>query len=932
MTATMDYRRSDHQRESRPPRARQESLCLSEFVDEILQNDADILRQADDFMHLFPVGDDIANIGNLDPFSNIDGEDIESVFVPLGDSSSSSETPEDVVDVESVDSSENVSIPTGSSTDQHIGEAGIGYSSRNYGCARTVGVLPHHYGEMKVRLRASAEAASFKKKNADGVNSQHDNNGIDQSAGNLLPLFASPTKYNRSKIELSLISSPALKEKRKPTSRKSLRKRHRRRIPKAAATSSPVEWRGAHTSTTAAPYVPPQSPAKLPSGRADSCCSSDSRCGGISSSSSTDKNNNNENSNSLSCDSKESGKMKGSQDTLATLSESNSNSSTVATRTTSSCPTESVPRLRLDGLLVSPSRQVKTRQKVVTRSLVEKLKAAAQRATARQSILLPVPTSKPAEHALVSLDHDYCSQRQIVGVDRDNLEPEPMDVDSDEEQNLVRIEVLPDLSLAKRQSGGFHQSMNNEASLLLPQPLQKSVGIIVHQKSPQSLLKFNQRTEAVLQVSNSQKVDHETDVVSIPGQSKGTVMIDERAMWTSDGCTMPFKSGMGSIGQVLSSIESFVEEEEVVATTTPSEGALSDSGVESLDRRKESRERDEADFDDGIVEDGRESRRWREEKARRIKKRDANNNNINKNGNSGSDALLYRGRRRRSGSATSNSSFSSTDSGRSRSRSSECRCASGDSRRSRIGRQISHDRPLRDGSSHKRSLSRQRNSCRRCRDTSPDYTVGSHASRHRDIQMRQREAYVAAGWETNESSSKRPITQKRERKNIWCMDAQVPSPNTTAATTRPQSLTAMQEALEKIRRGGDRKIIYVGKIPEGTTRVQIREWFSRFGKIAEVSLHFRDAGENYGFITFDRAEDAYRAVEQGNNDPGLPKFQLCFGGRRQFCGQQWSDLDSQPEKDYLRERVDDLVKKNDDDFDSLLKSLKGAPLSGVRRR
>lgn len=122
-----------------------------------------------------------------------------------------------------------------------------------------------------------------------------------------------------------------------------------------------------------------------------------------------------------------------------------------------------------------------------------------------------------------------------------------------------------------------------------------------------------------------------------------------------------------------------------------------------------------------------------------------------------------------------------------------------------------------------------------------------------------------------------------------------------------------------------------GKIPEGTTRVQVREWFSRFGKIAEVSLHFRDAGENYGFVTFERAKDAYQAVERGNDDPELPKFQLCFGGRRQFCGQQWSDLDSQPEKDYLRDAKGELVKK-DDDFDSLLKSLKGAPLSGARRK
>lgn len=127
-------------------------------------------------------------------------------------------------------------------------------------------------------------------------------------------------------------------------------------------------------------------------------------------------------------------------------------------------------------------------------------------------------------------------------------------------------------------------------------------------------------------------------------------------------------------------------------------------------------------------------------------------------------------------------------------------------------------------------------------------------------------------------------------------------------------------------------VSYLGKVPEGTTRGQIREWFSRFGPIAEVSLHFRDTGENYGFVTFERAEDAYTAVERGNDDPELPMFQLCFGGRRQFCGQQWSDLDGQPQKDYLRVGIEESMKNQDqDDFDSLLESLKSAPSSGARR-
>lgn len=82
MTATVDFRRSDHEREVAPAaRGRDESLCLSELMDEILENDAGILDQANDFMHLLPGVDDMGNMASfhLDPFSVFEEEDIEPV-------------------------------------------------------------------------------------------------------------------------------------------------------------------------------------------------------------------------------------------------------------------------------------------------------------------------------------------------------------------------------------------------------------------------------------------------------------------------------------------------------------------------------------------------------------------------------------------------------------------------------------------------------------------------------------------------------------------------------------------------------------------------------------------------------------------------------------------------------------------------------------
>ena len=60
--------------------------------------------------------------------------------------------------------------------------------------------------------------------------------------------------------------------------------------------------------------------------------------------------------------------------------------------------------------------------------------------------------------------------------------------------------------------------------------------------------------------------------------------------------------------------------------------------------------------------------------------------------------------------------------------------------------------------------------------------------------------------------------------------------------------------------------------PQSTTvewsaaRVQV------FGPIEDISLHFRDRGDNYGFVTFQHRADAYTAVERGNQDSSQPRW------------------------------------------------------------
>lgn len=86
-------------------------------------------------------------------------------------------------------------------------------------------------------------------------------------------------------------------------------------------------------------------------------------------------------------------------------------------------------------------------------------------------------------------------------------------------------------------------------------------------------------------------------------------------------------------------------------------------------------------------------------------------------------------------------------------------------------------------------------------------------------------------------------------------------------------------------------MIYVGRLAEGITKADLRRRFEAFGPVVDISMHFREHGDNYGFVTFAYKNDAYEAVEHGNDDPSLPRYDLCFGGRRAFCKVKYADLD-----------------------------------------
>ncbi|XP_066536200.1 peroxisome proliferator-activated receptor gamma coactivator-related protein 1 [Hoplias malabaricus] len=172
--------------------------------------------------------------------------------------------------------------------------------------------------------------------------------------------------------------------------------------------------------------------------------------------------------------------------------------------------------------------------------------------------------------------------------------------------------------------------------------------------------------------------------------------------------------------------------------------------------------------------------------------------------------------------------------------------------------------------SHSRSLSRSQS---RSRSPSP-----SHRPRH---------------WKTHLNTAKR---------SSYCYDS--------------------RDHNEEVRRRKDkaieeRRVVYVGRINGSMTRKELKERFSYFGEIEDCTVHFRERGDNYGFVTYYDTKDAFTAIENGSKlrQPNELPFDLCFGGRRQFCRSSYADLDSNQEYESApaKGKFDAL------DFDTLLK-------------
>lgn len=66
------------------------------------------------------------------------------------------------------------------------------------------------------------------------------------------------------------------------------------------------------------------------------------------------------------------------------------------------------------------------------------------------------------------------------------------------------------------------------------------------------------------------------------------------------------------------------------------------------------------------------------------------------------------------------------------------------------------------------------------------------------------------------------------------------------------TLTFHQEDEDRVRQVEERRVIYIGRITEGTTKADLRRRFQKYGTIVDISVHFREHGWvlwNVGFVS-----------------------------------------------------------------------------------
>ncbi|XP_036323451.1 uncharacterized protein LOC118737200 [Rhagoletis pomonella] len=296
---------------------------------------------------------------------------------------------------------------------------------------------------------------------------------------------------------------------------------------------------------------------------------------------------------------------------------------------------------------------------------------------------------------------------------------------------------------------------------------------------------------------------------------------------------------------------------------------------------------------------------------------------------------LQRNYRKHSGKGGLNDSGSDTSCGRSRKRSrspiNRSRSRSGDSFASSLEhtgvRQCDNA-----GGYSSRSSRRHRSSI------SSSYSESGRGSRNTQRQSRTsykkrskkyaRDSSDSSSSSSNSDSSDRSRSRSRSR-----------SPYYRRSYSRSRSRSrSISRASNRFRRPGghknfsnisqpaveERRIVYVGRIEEETTKEMLRRKFLPYGIIKQISIHYKDNGMKYGFVTYERSKDAFTVIDSSARDPVINMYDISFGGRRAFCRSSYADLDNAGINTYhsvVFPKVE-APPKEEDSFEALLQKVK----------
>ncbi|XP_013116660.1 uncharacterized protein LOC106094035 [Stomoxys calcitrans] len=122
----------------------------------------------------------------------------------------------------------------------------------------------------------------------------------------------------------------------------------------------------------------------------------------------------------------------------------------------------------------------------------------------------------------------------------------------------------------------------------------------------------------------------------------------------------------------------------------------------------------------------------------------------------------------------------------------------------------------------------------------------------------------------------------------------------------------------------ERRIVYVGRLEQETSKDVLRRKFIQYGTIKQISIHYKDTGMKYGFVTFERSNDAFNAIDNSTRDPQISMYDVSFGGRRAFCRASYADLDNAGINTYQSFVFPQQQQqpKEEDSFEALLMKMK----------